>query len=131
MDLHSAQIHLVFGWIRIGFGIVFGALLGSRFHEDRWWNGYMSFKRRLYRLAHVAIFALAMINLLFHFTVRGLQAPSIATPIASIGFLVGASMMPVCCITVARAPKLRMLFALPISSLLLASALTAWEAIVR
>lgn len=129
MDLYSAQLNLIFAWIWVCVGILFGASLGSHFHEDGWMEGYASFKRRLYRLAHVAIFALAMLNLLFRFTVRGLEAVSIATPIASLGFVIGAVFMPVCCLAVAHRPKLRMLFALPITGLLLASVMTVWEVV--
>ena len=129
MDLQSAQINLVFAWVWISIGVVFGAVLGGRFHQEHWMGGYSSFKRRLYRLAHVAVFALAMINLLFHFTIQGQATTSIATAVASVGFVIGAVFMPVCCLAVAHNPKLRMVFAIPITSLLLAAVLTAWEVV--
>ncbi|UCF09321.1 MAG: hypothetical protein JSW65_04460 [Candidatus Bipolaricaulota bacterium] len=131
MDLYSGELNLVFAWVWVCVGILYGAALGSRFHEEGWMDGYGSFRRRLYRLAHVAIFALAMLNLLFHFTARSLEGASVAVPIASLAFVIGAVFMPVCCLLVAHRPKLRMAFAVPITSLLLASVLTAWQVIAR
>lgn len=125
--MNNGQINLIFAWIWISLGFVSGAAQGMFFHREGWLGGYTAFKRRLYRLAHISIFALAMINLLFYFTVQVLPSPSLAAEIASWGFLVGAVLMPFCCLIVAHIPKLRMIFSIPVLSLFLSGILTGWE----
>ncbi|MBI1924328.1 hypothetical protein HYR99_08770 [Candidatus Poribacteria bacterium] len=127
MDFHTAHINLILAWLWIVLGFVSGFLLGLGFHQQAWLGGYTSFKRRLYRLGHISFFGLALMNLMFYFTVQGLTHPSRWVDIASVGFIVGAISMPICCVTMAHCPKLRTLFAIPVSSLIVAGFLTLWE----
>jgi hypothetical protein len=106
---------------------MFGAVLGLKFHGEDWMGGYASLKRRLYRLGHVSFFGLAIINLLFFFTATYLSLDGACILVASWGFVIGAISMPVCCLIMAHHPGLKALFVLPVSSLIIAGALTLWE----
>ena len=121
------QLNLTLAWIWIVSGTILGLILGSFFHRERFLGGYGSFKRRLYRLAHVAFFGLAILNILFFFTARVLPTPTAWLAVASWSFAVGALSMPTCCILVAHHPRLRTIFAIPVGSVLLGSFLTLRE----
>jgi hypothetical protein len=127
MNSHIAQINLIFAWLWIAVGFVLGFIFGLNFHREEWLGGYTTLKRRLYRLAHISILALAIINLLFYFTAQSLPYPSWSLSIASWGFIIGAISMPICCFVMAHKPKLSTLFAVPVISLIIASVLTVWE----
>ena len=127
MDFHPAQINLILAWLWILMGFIFGFILGLNFHREEWLGGYASLKRRLYRLSHISLFGLAIINLLFYFTLRILNTSSGALKVASWGFVVGAISMPVCCLIMAHKNQLRALFIIPVASLCLAGFLTLWE----
>ena len=127
MNHDVAQLNLILAWTWILLGTTLGLVLGSFFHHKEFLGGYGSFKRRLYRLAHVAFFGLAILNLLFFFTSRVLPAPTAFLAVASWSFVVGALSMPTCCILVAHRPGLRNLFAIPVGSVLLGGFLTLRE----
>jgi hypothetical protein len=122
-----AQLNLTVAWVWMVLGTLLGLILGSFFQRDDFLDGYGSFKRRLYRLAHVAFFGLGILNILFFFTARVLPAPTAWISAASWSFVVGAVSMPTCCILVAHQPRLRNLFAIPVGSVLLGSFLTLRE----
>ena len=81
----------------------------------------------MYRLAHISLFGLAILNLLFYFTVTGLKLAGGRIEVASWGFIIGALAMPACCLFMAHNLKLRALFILPVISLSLAGFLTLEE----
>ncbi|SRR6266511_2386121 len=120
-------LNLTLAWLWIVLGFVSGLLLGLFFHHDHWLGGYTSFKRRLYRLAHISFFGLATVNFLFYFTAREFGVGSPATVIASWGFILGAVSMPACCLLLAHQPGLRALFLIPVLSLVTAGTLTLWK----
>jgi hypothetical protein len=126
-----AQANFVFGWAWILAGFASGALLGSKFHDEQWLGGYASHRRRLLRLGHISFFGLAAVNLLFFFSARHLAPAGPTLAAASALFLVGGTTMPACCVAMAFAPKLKPLFALPVASLIVAAALTLFEAVSR
>src|SRR5690242_2221185 len=53
------------GWSLLLAAIAAGAVLGRRFHDEHFWGGYASFRRRLTRLGHVALAAMGLLNLVF------------------------------------------------------------------
>lgn len=124
----AGQINLIAAWIGILLGFLSGMVLGLFFHRENWLGGYGSFKRRLYRLAHISFFGLAAANFFFHLTLAAVPFTR-ALDIASTGFLVGAVAMPVCCLLMAHFPKTRMLFAVPVISLTAGAVLTTLEVI--
>ncbi|HMP84237.1 MAG TPA: hypothetical protein PKA41_16185, partial [Verrucomicrobiota bacterium] len=97
---------------------------GMFFHRDNWLGGYGSLKRRMYRLGHIAFFGLGAVNLMFWLTVKIAGLSGTLAGIASWAFVVGAITMPLCCGVMAHAPKLHMIFAVPVISLLIGGALT-------
>jgi hypothetical protein len=122
----TAELNLVLGWLWVALGFVSGAVLGLRFHDEHWLGGYASWMRRLYRLAHVSFFGLGLLNLMFFLTVRGMSAASVPFQIASVGFVVGALTMPVCCVLAAHRPTYKPVFALPVLSLMAGALFTVW-----
>ena len=104
------HLHLLVGWGSSLMGVLSGALIGLFFHKDEWFGGYSSFRRRMTRLGHISFFGLGLLNLLFAFSMRlAPLSPSYAR-VASIGFVLGAISMPICCFLTAWRPYFRYLF---------------------
>ncbi len=78
----------------------------------------------MYRLAHISFFGLGAVNLLFWLTIQNLLLAGPIVGIASWAFIVGATTMPVCCGIMAHFPKVHLIFAVPVLSLVLGGALT-------
>ncbi|MEW6304623.1 MAG: hypothetical protein AB1705_14200 [Verrucomicrobiota bacterium] len=127
MNLAIPQINLVLAWLWVFLGFASGMFLGANFHKENWLGGYGSFRRRLYRLCHISFFGLGAVNLMFYFTVAGMTAAGAVLNFAAWGFILGAITMPLCCILMAHFPQVRLLFAVPVFSLLIAGTLTLWE----
>jgi len=121
--------NLTAAWIGIVFGVLSGFAMGLWFHREDWLGGYDSLRRRLYRLAHISLFGLALINVAFSLTAGQLPRGTSSLNWASSGFIVGAVTMPVCCLLMAHWPRLRGLFAIPVLSLLASSCLTLIEVV--
>jgi predicted MFS family arabinose efflux permease len=119
---YNPNLFLAWLWILLGFGT--GMVLGLYFHGENWLGGYGSFKRRMYRLAHISFFGLGAVNLLFWLTTRNLSLASPAVGVASWAFIVGAITMPVCCVVMAHYPRAHLIFAVPVVSLVIGGALT-------
>lgn len=126
METPAAELNLVLAWAGIVAGIAGGFLLGLNFHRENWLGGYSSLRRRLLRLAHISMFGLAIINLLFYFTVRAVAMPPGLLQTASWGFGIGAVTMPLCCVLMAGDVRWRSGFAVPVLSLLVAAGATLW-----
>ena len=122
--LPGLNLALAWLWILLGFGS--GLLLGLGFQRENWLGGYSSLKRRLYRLGHISFFGLGAVNLMFHLTAQTLPGNATFLGLSSWLFVVGAVAMPVSCVVMAHQPKAKMLFAVPVLSLLGAGALTLW-----
>jgi len=129
MNMHGAQLNLLLAWIGIVLGFISGFVLGVCFHREDWLGGYASFKRRLYRLAHISFFGLAIMNFLFYLTAREFSHTTLQVTIASWGFVAGAVSMPICCAIMAHQPRLRALFLIPVISLVTAGTLTLLEVV--
>ena len=105
-------------------GFLSGLGLGLGFHRENWLGGYASLKRRLYRLAHISLFALGAVNLLFYLTADHLHARGFLWTVASLSFIAGSILMPICCVVMAHWSGLRLIFGLPVISLLVAAIAT-------
>jgi len=123
------HLNLVIAWLWILLGFVSGMVLGLFFHRENWLGGYASFKRRLYRLAHISFFGLGAVNLLFCLTVQNFSLAGPLVHFASLAFITGAIAMPVCCVVMAHFPKAHMIFAVPVVSLIAGGILTLMEVI--
>ena len=124
--MKSAHLNLIMAWTWILLGFLSGMLQGLFFHQENWLGGYSSFKRRMYRLAHISFFGLGTVNLLFYLTVQGVPLTG-ALGVASVSFIVGAISMPICSLLLAHFPKAHALFCIPVVSLILAGVLTLFN----
>jgi len=124
MNAPLAQLNLLFAWLWILLGFVSGMVLGLFFHRENWLGGYGSFKRRMYRLAHISFFGLGAVNLLFELTLGRVLSPEPLATAASWAFILGGITMPACCLVMAHCPRARLLFALPVLSLITGGVLT-------
>jgi len=124
-----AQLNLAIAWLWILLGFGSGFVLGLFFHRDDWLGGYGSYPRRLYRLAHIAFFGTGIVNFVFWLTASRLGWGGTALVVASWAFIVGAVTMPLCCVLMAQGRKFRLLFGIPVFSLMTGAAVTFWKVI--
>jgi hypothetical protein len=118
MKIETAQINLLFAWLWILLGFISGMILGLFFHGENWLGGYGSFKRRLYRLAHVSFFGLGAVNLLFWLTLQKVSRSELPAEVASWAFIIGGVTMPLCCVVMAHCRQARLIFSVPVLSLI-------------
>lgn len=111
--------NLYVAWLGVLAGLLFGALAGMFFHRNRWLGGYGSWRRRMIRLAHIAMIGTGLLNLAFVLSVEHLGLNE-APMLASTMFIVGAVTMPTVCLLAAWRKGMRHLFFLPVGSLLIA-----------
>ena len=124
MKIEIAQLNLCFAWLWILLGFVSGLILGLFFHNENWLGSYGSFKRRMYRLAHISFFGLGTVNLLFWLTCQRIFPPESFTATASWAFILGGVTMPLCCVIMAHWPKAHLIFGLPVLCLITGGVLT-------
>jgi len=121
----KSDLNLVVGWLWILLSFITGMVMGMFFRDENWLGGYGSFKRRMYRLAHISLFMLGATNLMFWFTMKYFIPSSIGNMV-SLLFVTGAITMPLCCVLMAHFRKAYLLFAIPIISLISGAALTLY-----
>ncbi len=121
--------NLILAWLWILLGFTSGMALGLFFHGETWLGGYGSFKRRMYRLGHISFFGLGAVNLLFCLTVQNFSLSGPLVHFAALACIIGAVAMPVCCVVMAHFPKARLIFAVPVASLIAGGILILWEVI--
>src|SRR5688500_6435950 len=117
----AAPMNWAFGWGWILVGFLSGAVIGMGFHREEFLGGYASLRRRLVRLGHICFVALGALNLLF--ALSPLKAGTWVL-IASTAWIVGAVLMPAICFLSAWRERFRVLFFLPVLSLITAVVLT-------
>jgi hypothetical protein len=108
------------GWLGLAAGLVSGAIIGPFFLNENWLGGYTSHSHRLLRLGHVSFFGLALLNFAFAGTLFLVPFSARAAWTIGLCLAVGALSMPVCCLLCAWRKRLRLLFPIPVSSLLIA-----------
>ena len=117
--MFSHNLNLTFGWCLILSAFATGALLGLFFHQDDFWGGYTSFRRRIVRLGHISQAALGMMNVLYGLSPWPAESLWQAEA-ASLCFIVGGISMPVVCFLSGWKRPFRQLFFIPVTSLMLA-----------
>ena len=120
---HVVSIHLFAAWAGFVCGALSGAAIGLWFHKDDWLGGYSSYPRRLLRLGHISFFGLGLLNALFAVTVALVPFNELTARIASLGLLISAITMPLCCFASAWHKPLRVLFPIPVVSVLIGTVL--------
>lgn len=113
-----AALNFTLGWISMLAGLVSGAAIGLYFHNEDWLGGYASYRRRMLRLGHLALFALGIINVLLALSTAAEPVPDLNLKIASLGLAVGVVAMPTCCFLSAWRKALRHLFPIPVLAVL-------------
>lgn len=111
-----AHLNLYVAWTAILLGLLTGIPLGLGFHDEGWQGGYSSWRRRLLRLGHIALFGTAFLNLAFWLCVRELEL-FVPPPLASSLLAAGAATMPAVCFLAAWRKPLRRLFFIPVACL--------------
>jgi hypothetical protein len=117
--------NIVAGWSGMIVGALMGMGIGMKAERRDWLGGYGSFERQAVRLAHVAFFALGMINVLWGMCGHLFPPPLHLAWVASIGsvlMIVGAFAMPTVCLLSAWKRRCKYLFPLPATCVLLATA---------
>lgn len=112
------------GWSSILLGVVLGLYMGIRFQSDDWLGGYNALPRRMVRLAHVALVALGMLNILAAGSLSRSALPSQLVTTASWTMIAGALAMPTCCLWIATGSRRFEMFAVPVLCLVTALILT-------
>lgn len=115
----NQHIHLVFGWSFILLGVLSGGIVGLFFHRANWVGGYTSFRRRMLRLGHISFLGMGLLNLALGLTLKMVPIEGTKLAIASVGFLIGAFGMPICCFLTAWKKQFRHLFFLPVFAITL------------
>ena len=115
------------GWCGMIGGALLGMILGLWAESRDWAGGYGSFRRQALRLAHIAAFALGMINVLYGLCAGGLDPlGEWAARAGCIAMMVGGVFMPLVCLAAAWRPSLRYLFPIPATCVLTALVIQAW-----
>ena len=112
------------GWTAILMGVVLGLYMGIRFQSDDWLGGYNALPRRMVRLAHIALVALGMLNILAANTLSRSPLTSAVVLTASWTLIAGALTMPACCLWIAAGSRRFGLFAVPVVCLVAGLILT-------
>jgi hypothetical protein len=126
-----ALINLNAAWLALLLGILGGIAQGLFFHDENWLGGYGSWQRRCLRLAHLSLFALAFLNLLFVFSASYLHLSDDDIVWCSRLFIAGLFTMPLVCYLSAIKKGFRHFFFIPVSSLLFATSIFIFKAILR
>ena len=109
-----AQWNMWAGWSGMVFGLLFGAFIGLRFHEEGFGGGYGAFRRRMLRLAHVAFFGIGIINVLYALTLESADLIVRYPALASTCLAAAVVLMPLVCILTAWKSSFRHVFAVPV-----------------
>jgi hypothetical protein len=121
-------LNIYTAWVAFLVGIIAGAVSGIRFHSEDFLGGYVSWRRRLVRLAHISFFGIGLVNLVFALTARALDITSGLT-VASVMLVVGAITMPLVCYLAAFRQPFRQLFFIPVLSVLSGVLIMLWRVI--
>jgi hypothetical protein len=126
-SMRLSDCNILAGWAGMILGALLGMAFGLRAESRDWAGGYGSFQRQALRLAHIAAFALGIINVLYGSSTRGLDLlPPWAAGSGSLAMIAGGLLMPAVCLAAAWRRSLKLLFPLPASCVLVALSIQAW-----
>jgi hypothetical protein len=117
MDIGEANV--IFGWIWICIGFIFGMTLGLWAEGEKWLGGYASVTRRYLRLGHVAFIALPIINILYGKELPLVDLGNTMKYFGSYLMIFGAVGVPITCLSAAFIRKARYFLPLPASAILI------------
>lgn len=125
------EINIMFGWIWMCIGFIFGMILGMWAEGETWLGGYVSLKRRYLRLAHVAFIALPIINILYGKELSSSILPVSVARLGSLLMIIGAIGIPLTCISATFFRKTKYFLPLPASAVLVGTVIIAINAIMK
>src|SRR5437868_3342963 len=96
-----------------------GAAVGTRFHRDDFLGGYASFRRRIFRLGHIALAELGIMNVVFSLSPWPAPGKELAW-VASACFVGGGLLMPLVCFLTGWRNLFRRWFVVPVIALIAA-----------
>ena len=122
-----AELNIIAGWCGMVIGALLGMIFGLWAESRQWAGGYGSFRRQALRLAHIAAFALGIINVLYGLCETGTTTlPQWAASGGSVAMIVGGLLMPIVCLAVAWRRQFKCLFCVPAACVLGALLIQAW-----
>jgi hypothetical protein len=110
------------GWSMVLAAFATGAGIGLFFHRDDFLGGYVSFRRRMVRLGHIALAALGLFNVVYGLCPRPAPATALSTWTNAL-WITGGIAMPLVCFLSAWRERFRNLFFIPVAALLAATVL--------
>ena len=113
----TSELNLYAAWGGVLLGFLAGMIQGLFFHDENWFGGYSSWRRRLTRLGHISFFGIAIVNFAYFFSIRVGAMPDPGSWPAIL-LIVGAVTMPLVCYVSAFRKPLRHLFAVPVVALI-------------
>ena len=117
--MNIGEVNVIFGWIWMCLGFIFGMTLGLWSDGEKWLGGYASATRRYLRLGHVAFIALPIINILYGKELALVDLGDTLKYIGSYLMIFGAVGIPITCISAGFIRKTRYFLALPASAILI------------
>ncbi len=119
--------NVLVGWCGMLAGALLGMLYGLWAESRDWAGGYGSFRRQALRLAHIAAFALGMINVLYGLCSAGLLLlPDWASRTGCLAMMGGGLLMPIVCLAASMRRPWKFLFPIPATCILVALTIQAW-----
>lgn len=116
MEEDAVMIALRAGWAGFLGGVISGAVIGLKFHNETWLGGYGSRERRMLRLGHISFFGIGMICLLYALSLRAIPGEDGLAKTGACALAVALAAMPTTCFLTAWRPPFRHLFFIPVLS---------------
>jgi len=117
--MNIGDANIIFGWVWMCLGFIFGMTLGMWSEGEKWLGGYASVTRRYLRLGHVAFIALSIINILYGKELASVDLGDNMKNIGSYLMIFGAVGVPITCVSAAFIRKARYILPLPASAILI------------
>lgn len=120
MNNNVSKINIIFGWCWLFLGIIGAMWLGLYAFTPDWLGGYISLSRRLLRLAHVAVMALSLTNILYGLCLDRTGLTLRLKRIGSFTMIITAIGMPFACLASIYKSSFEIFFSIPVISFCLA-----------
>ena len=115
--MELSKIPFLIGWVSMFLGIFSGAYIGLHFHKEDWEGGYSSYRRRLWRLGHIAFFGIGFVALFAGLTMQYFDFPGLPLKLINAGLFTAAIGMPLICFLSGWKKIYRHLFFIPVLGL--------------
>lgn len=113
-DSDVGKINIIFGWCWLFLGILGAVWLGLYAFSPDWLGGYSSLSRRLLRLAHIAVMALSLTNILYGLCLKLTSLPLRLKKVGSFAMIITAVSMPLACLVSMFNLAFKSFFSIPV-----------------